>query len=193
MRIFRILTVIIVATISGIVIHSCCEGYHYKFTYIFTKNIALNKANGRLTEIFDTVSVENYGIRVYLFEKKYACNIPNPFMGDLYAYDCWPIFEMEDSIMEINVITVNKFNALKDRGDDVTTSFQVPYFSFQEGIPVNEKVAQINRDERSVVEYIDLVLYDASARDSIQQFVINVLLSDNTTLTDTTDAIKFTR
>jgi hypothetical protein len=191
MKFFRVLFVILIATVSGIIIHSCCGGYGYRFIYIISRNYTLSPRTANVIEAIDSASRDSYGIRIHLVSQKIA-HTPVIVQGnDLFAaYDCWPIFTMEDSICDIRISTVYDFSENKSAGDDVSDSFLASSWGFNDSTAIHDKIVMLNDDDMDVAESLDLFLSDAGIFNGWHQFVVTVLLSDNRMMKDTTDIIK---
>ncbi len=195
MKLLRVLVIIIASGLTGTIIHSCCEGYQYRWTYIIAKCYNTNTRTGNNNEYrnisahIDSVQKEYLGIRVHLFNQIYAAACNGTSGNNLYAaYDCWPIYAMEDSIIDIHIITLNQFNTSTDSGAEVTRFFNLNYFGYDRDII--EAIQYINAHDNDVIEDLEFVINDNTVKDSVQQFIFEVFLSDNTVMSDTTDPIK---
>lgn len=185
MKVLRKVFIILVAGFSGIVIHSCCEGYSYKWVYIISENLEFDHRTNDFYLGTDSISRDYFGIRVHFFEKKLMTNTPTLFLNNLHATSCDESYPVEDSIMDIRIVTLNPFNSSTGSGEDVSEFFIERYY----GHTLEEEVNRINEDDYSVVDFIDFVVNDSTIIDSVQQFAINVYLSDNRVLSDTTKPV----
>lgn len=187
-RFIKTLTIICVVTISGIVINSCCEGYGYKWTYILTDNLKQKEIS-----VLDSIAKEEFGIRVHLFDRKYASNFQGILINQAYAaYDCWEIYTKEDSIISVTIKSMNKLTPDKDAFSDVTDLFlgYSEVISFEENEPITELISRINQEDMTPIDNLDLLYNSNQINDTIHQFVIEILLSDNRVLTDTTKPVR---
>jgi hypothetical protein len=186
MRILSKVFLILAAGFSGIVIHSCCEGYAYKWVYIIAENLEINQSTEDSYTGNDSIPGEFFGIRVHFFEKKLMTYSPSLFLNNLQATSCDEIYPVEDSILDIRILTLNPFNSSTGSGADVSEYFIERYYEHT----LEEEIIRINEDDFSVVDFIDVTLNDNTIIESVHQFVINVYLSDNRILSDTTKPVK---
>lgn len=189
MKFIKILAIICIVTITGVIINSCCGGYRYKWTYILTDNLKQKEIS-----VLDSIAKEEFGIRVHLFNRKYAGNFQRTLINQAYAaYDCWEIYIKEDSIISLTIKTINKLTPDYDAFSDVTNLF-IGHFihnvSIEESMPISELISIINERDTKVFESLDLLYNCNQINDTIHQFVIDILLSDNRVLTDTTKPVR---
>lgn len=168
----RIIAIFIVCVIASLVLQSCCGGYKYRWEYIITETLNDNE----ITEV-DSIQAENFGIRLNLISQKFATNTFNPFVENLYAYDCWPVYTLLDTIIDIQVTTFYDFNEEFSSGSDLTELFTGS--SNGNSIhPVSELISRINGTEMNSTEYIDLFLNHDMIIGSNQKFLVTIELSD---------------
>jgi len=180
------LIIIFIAGISGIIIHSCCEGYAYEWVYIITENFEAEHRTRNPYEGNDSISKEYFGIRVHFFEKKLMSHIPGPFIQNSYATSCDESYPTEDSITSIDIISLYPFNETKGSGDNVSDFFIEPYYEHS----IKEEIIRLNEDDFDVIDFIDFDLIDSTVIESVHQFIVQVHLSDNRILSDTTDPVN---
>ena len=170
-------------SLTGIIIQSCCKGYQYKWTYIITDNLFDNSIN-----YYDSIPVNAFGIRIHLFNRKFASNFQNVFVNELQAYRCEEIYSNEDSIVELKLITLYGFNSEHEGLSDVSDLF-LGYTS-DITIPINELITNINNNVTTSIGYFDLLLNDENISDTMHRFIVKIELSDNRILIDTTQAVQ---
>jgi hypothetical protein len=185
MKFLRVTAIILAACILGIVIHSCCEGYAYKWAYIIAKNLDTRNKMENIYYENDSVSREDYGIRIHFFEQKLISQVPALFLNDLYATSCDESYPTEDTIVDITIITLKPFNANTAAGEDVSEYFLELFHQY----PIEQEIERINQDKWSMVDYIDLEVIDSTLYESEHQFIVNVHLSDNRIMSDTTEPV----
>jgi hypothetical protein len=187
MRLLKILTIISFFTVIGIVIESCCEGYSYKWTYFFANNLE----NDSISEK-DSISIENYGIRLQFFDQKFNASRNNPFINEAYATSCEPAYINLDTITSIEIITKNVLNndygALSDVSNLFYGSSERDYD--QTKWPINELIYHINYFDKNTVRFVDFAFKDINVNKAVHQFIIKIKLSDSRVLVDSTKAVK---
>lgn len=172
----KIFLLMIICFSLGLILDSCCKGYKYRWEYIITQTLDSEE----ITEN-DSIKAENFGIRINLISQKFAENSFNPFIENAYAYDCFPKYTIIDTIVELNIITLNDLDENFLAGSDVTTLFTGSLF-YTSILSVEELLQEINQLQMGEVEYFNLFLNYNIAISSYQQFRIIIELSDNRVL-----------
>ncbi len=187
MRLKKLLFILITSTITGLVIHSCCEGYYYKWTYIITENM-----DSKQVSSLDSISKENFGIKVHLINRKYSSNSQGFLINGAYATDCYEIYLKEDSIISIEIISVNRFNLEKDSLSNVSEYFlgQSEFVHFADIHPIADFISIVNEEVYQPIDNINLVLNTDQIFDALHQFIIRIELSDHRFLVDTTSTVR---
>lgn len=188
MKYIKAIALILSISIFSIIINSCCEGYFYRWTYIITENLLDGSPSNA-----DSIPKEKFGIRSNFFEQKYSNEYQFGFINQaVAAYDCWEIYTKEDSIIDINIYSVNRFNSDFRENSDITHLF-IPQYGTpptDTNNPYEEVIANINQNDIAPVENVDFTLREINVHDSIHQFIIKLSLSNNTQLIDTTPAVR---
>jgi hypothetical protein len=185
MKLLRVTLILAAALTIGLIIDSCCNGgYSYKWTYIITENLN----NNEVAASTDSIAKGNYGIKIHLFNRKYAQIPTNPFINAAYAVDCEGMYTKRDSITDIEVFTINKLNSNKEALSEVTNLFCGSYYG--DNTSVDELISDINLRDMDPIDEIDLKLNAPNIIDTVHQFIVKIKLTDNRIMIDTTKAIR---
>lgn len=182
---------ILIATLFSInvFISSCCgDGYTYEWTYIIAQNLEDWSVSDSAT-----ISLENYGIQTKLFTRKYETD-PSLFLKSARATSCDTWYPMLDTITNIRIRTVNALAPGYGAMSEVSNLFQIDpdwgeKYSWDslgfvlEQIPYGEW-----RPLEELRFYPDFEIFN----DTTHAFIIDLYLSDERILSDTTPPVKFT-
>ena len=189
MKIFKILLILAITSVTGIIIEACCHGYTYKWTYIISENL-----NNEEISKSDTISKQNFGIRLHLFSQKHSSSLYNPLCQSLYgAYDCFESYIREDSIVGFKILSIDRFNAEQGSHSDISDAFVVHYSegnTYERILSIHELITQINDDYMPPSNTIDLRLKDVAITDTFHRFIIQITLSNKREMIDTTKAVR---
>lgn len=189
--------------------YSCCDcetmttNMHYSHQYLSVKN--LDNSRERAVETSSLECNKNaYGMRIFLVRSTYNL-AQNSVCSPLFTQsamamrcECPPdyIFLAADSIISIEVKTLNYFDSTHPEQSDITEYFRVGERSLQ---PVKEYVENRRYSFSSYSETLeshdkeismDLFLMEAPQTTGTHQFLIRILLSDERILEQETDKIN---
>lgn len=185
MRITKTLIIITVGFLSGIVINSCCEGFNYEWTYILTDNLCVQQKSNS-----DSIPAESFGLRVHMFDRKYSNNLRGQLISESFAFDCEETYHKDDSIIDINIFTINVIDSVHNELSNVNDLFfGNSIVTNNINVSLSELINQINKETHSEIEYFDLLLKHDRIFEATHQFVIQIDLSDNRMLIDTTNQV----
>jgi len=168
----RILLILTISFAVCLIMESCCGGYSYRWEYIITETLSDNS----LTEA-DSINAADFGIRLNLVNQKFALNTFTPFVDNLYAFDCWPSYTKQDTIVAIRIITINDFNEDFPSDSDVSELFKGSVFH-SDCLSLSDLISRINETDMDAIEHIDLFLKQEPANSSYQRFQITLELRD---------------
>lgn len=167
------------------ILNACCDkGYIYEWQNIVVQ--ILN--NGQPSE--DTnISQSEFGLRVNLLNTKFdkAVNyIPDPITKAYATSDCYSSYDKVDTITKIEVLLI--------LADGKTKSNVGYYFTGKTNInePVNiiDLPHYLNTANGYLIEYFDLLQTEAFDMEATGNFIVNVYLSDERILSDTTQTLN---
>lgn len=175
----KIIIVLLLSTIISFLSNSCCKSYSYRWSYIISQNLNNNSVTTQ-----DSISKENYGIKVNFVSQKFAFN--NPFLQEIYATSCGEYYTNLDSITDIKLITIYDFDESEPEESNV-----IDYFSWSSdsSLSLAEFIHDINSNDRREIDNFKLILNYEPPADSIYQFRVEIELSDSRLLTSTTPEV----
>lgn len=200
MRINKYLIVLLFPLIS-LIVASCCDCIdpiieHYTNKTITVKNI---DNSGMLPEVTNANSVpkEAFGIRVQLNREKtaYLNSFKLFFIQPAYATscDCPPLnqFEARDSVITIQVFTLNNFDINHDANADVSAYFKV--FEKSTFSTLTEFITDYNTllyDDNKLDLTFDMLLMTPPSLTTNHSFKVKITLSDGRIIEGTTNTIE---
>ncbi len=182
----RIIKIFVFVFFVDLIIFSCGKAYTYEWTYIIAKNMDKD-----LEVNSDSISNDNYGIRVHFFDRKYAYNNYSFFINKTYA-TTKPHNSRKTDIVNINIKTLNKLNNEYGEFSIVNNLFEY-YINNEFGTYKCDSIGECINVLNNVydkTESFDLKLNYNQITDTIHQFIIQIELSDNKILTSTTAPLR---
>lgn len=186
MKTIRIIILSIFVSVALLLSNSCCDSYDYEWTFYFAENLdSTNVYSG------DSIKKENYGINLQLFHRKYYTNIQTPFINKAYATQCYEDYYNRDSIVDIKITSLRKFNSEHDSLSNVTDLFEslYIYYDYDSTLNITQYIRSLNKNRNSMVNDISFKLATEEVYTKKHQFKIEIELSDNRIMEDTTKTI----
>jgi hypothetical protein len=206
-RVKRIIILINIICLFSIISNSCgqCDTSNLKYkwdTFDLIKLKITSVENDRITfKEIDTTSYpsEKFGIQIKMngYTIAYRNHTKYNWIQDCNAqlFDCFNDYTTDNNIAEIKIITISNFDNQHPKNSDISDYFQAALYS-NRLTSINNYLRDINeingshRDLPKIFsEEINIFLNSKPTNDSIFRFAVNVILQDNTSISDTTNAI----
>lgn len=181
-------------------ISACCNCLEPVFSKYTHQSISLNNLNNAgispvLTEN-DTIPKQAYGIRINLNATVLACATPKPafLLGSSYAFGCRcepaNVFFAKDSLVQIQVFTLNAFDELHPAGAEITEYFK--RFTHPNFTEISDWVQTKNNTKYDVSDInssFDILLITAPKELTQHVFKVRISLSDGRVFEATTSSL----
>lgn len=170
--------------LSAELLTSCCdEPYAFHWLAIMSDN-----ADKGMTSTLDTLPSADYCVHVRMLNKKEHLTSWQ-FFSSARAVDCFPRYELLDSITDIKVIRLNSDQSTQDLSLHFTGNFYYTPNASDNAYPLADLANQLNRDfygfDQNIV-FCPEVSYTLSGT---MRIIIRFELSDLRVLSDTTKSI----
>ena len=182
---------------------SCCppvEGVKVRYSHckITVSNID-NSGDYPVVVTTGSIPKNNYGIKLDITKQEDSCtNLTSKYRFSIFtsAYACdqedFAIFKALDTITQIQIISLHDFNSTHPANSDVSELFYV----FEEGKSstieefLNNKIYNFEGNQYDLFESILLLLNHTPDANTLQQFKVEIHLSDGRILSSTTPEIE---
>ena len=188
------------------IFYSCChcdvetEHVSYSHQTLQLKNLDNSGEKAIETESLQ-INKNAYGIRLYLSREQNATTftkqVNSIFFHSAYAFHCGCppecIYSASDSIISINIFTVRKFDDQHPENSNITNYFRPDMENYVANMRYSYESEKPNAFsiEGSIGKLIiDLLLMTAPTSDDLQQFKIQIVLSDGRILEELTSEIE---
>jgi len=185
MRIIKGLAAIGIVYLFLVLLNACCDkGYFYEW-----QNIVIQTLNNNQPSEETTFAQSEFGIRVNLLNTKYdkAVNyIPAPENTAYAVSDCFESFDQVDTINKIEILLLSDDgNTKRNVGYNFTS-----YTNLNKPLNTIELPHYLNSADTYLIEYFDLILTIPFEQEITGNFIVDVYLSDDRILSDTTQLLN---
>ncbi|MFK7908214.1 MAG: DUF5034 domain-containing protein [Chitinophagales bacterium] len=200
LRIFLILTFLQIGTL--VLTTSCCEDeYIYFWSELYLSNVD-NRGERPITAEENRLPAIAYAIGMSMaYDFVHQTSPLNGFSNSAYAYSCAESYQRNDTIEAVRIRALSDFDEFHPAGTDLTDFFAaktrgtVTAFSSTEektehAIAVSSFVENVNESEPYyILTDFDLFLLESPSQETAFQFIVEVELSNEKILVDTTESI----
>ncbi len=176
-----------------ITIIGCCEEHHL---YNISSFQIVNLDNSQQYPVESTgneIAARAFGLRAKIENEYFVLNPDNQFGSSAMATSCTEYFNLKNTLVALDIITLSEFDSLHNQNSDITAYFvsRNAGATNENYITVPSLISSINSTE---IEYqanrsYDFYLLHEPAADSVFQFVINFYFKDGSILSDTSQQI----
>ncbi len=200
MKARHVITFMLLPLLLDVLIVSCCdceppEDFTYSNCTLVTQNLN-NSGPAPIVTNEENVPKEAFGLKVVINRKENVCmkNTPMLFSTSAYAVfcECFPEtnFNGLDSILSLNIFTINDFDSTHLAGSNVSN-----YFKAYKGSYINlDKYAQLLQEEfyslNDTIATGDILLLNVPDNEGPHQFRTEIMLSDGRTLESISPSIR---
>ncbi|PKP22335.1 MAG: hypothetical protein CVU05_04270 [Bacteroidetes bacterium HGW-Bacteroidetes-21] len=189
---------IVVLTLILIILElafSCRKQYSkFRWESLTTKIINNSLSQEIIVSASDSVCYKNFGIRLSFKPQYYAFN-PISLYNGCYALKLDDIWTNADTVKSIQIISLQDFNNNYSAGEDVNDIFRCkrsdpdyPSTDIQNLITITALINYMNTPYQEEIFKYDLLLVADSVYKNEHSFIINIELSGNRVLSDTTES-----
>lgn len=171
-----------------------CHKVERKFQWdkLTTQIINNVSSQAQIISSSDSVSNKSFGIRLSFSEIGYIANTAL-FLNSCYALKLAELWTNIDSVYFVKIITQKDFNDVYKSGDDLSPIFRFKRndsdVDIQNLVNINGLVNYMNSPLQSEFYNYDLFLITNSIYKNTHSFIIEIGLSENRILSDTTQSV----